>query len=126
PLVPVPARRSKRAMMRRTPICLVLSATVLAPLGVAADSATAQVKRPVTHEALWLAPRVGAPQPSPDGKWVVFPVVEPAYDAKDQVSDLWIVPSDGSAKARRLTSTKAPESDVPWAPDSRRIAFSTT
>ena len=43
-------------MMRRTPIKLVLSATVLATLGVAADFATAQVKHPVTHEALWLAP----------------------------------------------------------------------
>ena len=42
--------------------------------------------------------RVGAPVPSPDGKWVVFSLVEPAYDEKDQVSDLWIVPTDASAR----------------------------
>jgi hypothetical protein len=28
----------------------------------------AQGKQPVTHEALWLMPRVGGPVPSPDGK----------------------------------------------------------
>ncbi len=42
--------------------------------------------------------RVGAPNPSPDGKWVVFSLVEPAYDEKDQVSDLWIVPADASCE----------------------------
>jgi dipeptidyl aminopeptidase/acylaminoacyl peptidase len=89
-------------------------------------SATAQTaaKTPLTHETMWMMKRVGAPVPSPDGKWVVFSLVEPAYDEKDQVSDLWIVPSDGNAKPRRLTSSKGGESGVAWSPDSRRIAFS--
>src|SRR5206468_10982930 len=73
----------------------------------------------------WLMPRVGAPLPSPDGKWVVMAVTQPAYDEKDQTSDLWLVPSDGSAPPRKLTSTKAAESGVAWSADSRRIAFST-
>lgn len=90
-----------------------------------ASAARAQAKQPVTHEALWLMPRVGAPAPSPDGKWVVVSVTEPAYDDKDQQSDLWVVPADGSAEARRLTRTKAAESGVAWSPDSRRIAFVT-
>lgn len=89
------------------------------------DVPVAQTKQPITHEALWLTPRVGAPSASPDGKWVVFSLVEPAYDEKEQISDLWIVPSDGSAGARRLTSTKAAESDIAWTTDSRRIAFAT-
>lgn len=81
-------------------------------------------KSPITHETMWKMARVGAPAPSPDGKWVVFPVTEPAYDSKDQVSDLWIVPADGSAKPRRLTFTKSGETGADWSPDSRRIAFS--
>lgn len=89
-----------------------------------AAAAFAQTKQPLTHETLFLMKRVGAPLPSPDGKWVVFGVTEPSYDEKEVVSDLWIVPSDGSAKPHRLTSSKAGESDVTWAPDSHRIAFS--
>ena len=84
----------------------------------------AQNKVPLTHESMWMLKRVGAPTPSPDGKWVVFSLVEPAYDEKDQVSDLWIVPTDSSAKPRRLTFSKGGESGVTWSPDSRQIAFS--
>jgi dipeptidyl aminopeptidase/acylaminoacyl peptidase len=86
---------------------------------------SAQGREPVTHETLWLMPRVGAPTPSPDGRWVVFPVIQPAYDENDQTSDLWVVPADGESPPRRLTSTKAAEGGVAWSADSRRIAFAT-
>ena len=96
----------------------------LLPLALAFNANAQTAKTPLTHETMWLLKRVGAPVPSPDGKWVVFSMVEPAYDEKDQVSDLWIVPSDGSAKPRRLTFTKGGESGVAWSPDSRQIVFS--
>ncbi len=89
------------------------------------SAAALAAKLAPTHEALFLMKRVGAPAVSPDGKWVVTSVTEPAYDEKEQVSDLWLVPADGSAKPRKITFTKASESDVTWAPDSHRIAFST-
>jgi dipeptidyl aminopeptidase/acylaminoacyl peptidase len=69
--------------------------------------------------------RLGAPVLSPDGRWAVLPVAEPAYDDKNQVSDLWIVPTDGSSEPRRLTSTKAGESGAAWSPDGKRLSFST-
>jgi dipeptidyl aminopeptidase/acylaminoacyl peptidase len=92
----------------------------------AASSLFAQqpAKRPLTHEAMWLMKRVGAPVPSPDGKWTVFSVTVPSYDEKEQSNDLWIVPSDGSAGPRQITFTKPGESDVAWSPDSGSIAFS--
>ncbi|MBI2688510.1 MAG: S9 family peptidase [Acidobacteria bacterium] len=95
---------------------------LLSLLLLAATLLTAQ-KRPVTHEDIFLLKRVGEANPSPDGKWVVFSVTEPDYDAAKAVSDLWIVPVDGNAPARRLTSTKGPEGGVAWSPDSTRIAF---
>src|SRR6516164_7873183 len=98
----------------------IRSAVVMIPL-----AALLGAKTPITHEDVWLMKHVGSPVPSPDGKWVVFSVNEPAYDESKQVSDLWLVPADGSASPRRLTSTKATESGVAWSPDSRRIAFST-
>ena len=97
---------------------------IVAVLFLVALTAAAADKQPLTHETMWQMKRVGAPAISPDGKWVVFSVTEPAYDEKEQINDLWIAPADGSAKPRKLTGTKAGESDVAWSPDSRRIAFS--
>lgn len=68
--------------------------------------------------------RTGDPKASPDGRWIVFSLSEPNYDPAKAVSDLWIVASDGNTPPRRLTSTRAGESGVDWAPDSKRIAFS--
>ncbi|HEV7377473.1 MAG TPA: S9 family peptidase [Pyrinomonadaceae bacterium] len=93
-------------------------------LSLRANAQTASGKNPLTHEMMWLMKIVGAPNPSPDGKWVVFSLIEPAYDEKDQVSDLWIVPADRSATPRRLTFSKGGESGVAWSPDSQRLAFS--
>ena len=39
--------------------------------------------------------RVGAPQPSPDGKWVVFDCVDVDLEANTKISHLWIVPANG-------------------------------
>jgi len=83
----------------------------------------AAAKTTITHETIWLMKRVGAPKVSPDGKSIVFPVIHPAYDAAQQTSDLWMMPADGSAKPRRITSTKGAEGSVAWSPDSSRIAF---
>ncbi|HJQ69839.1 MAG TPA: S9 family peptidase [Blastocatellia bacterium] len=100
---------------------LIIVLLWLTPL---ASAQTSKSKSPITHEAMWMMKRVGAPVPSPDGKWVVFSMTEPAYDDKDQSSDLWIVAADASSPPRRLTSTKGGESGAAWSPDSRWLAFS--
>jgi len=85
--------------------------------------AAAQTKQLLTHALMWSFQRVGAPVPSPDGKWVVFTVNEAAYDPSKDVSDLWMVPIDGTAQPRRLTSTKGSENGASWSADSTRVAF---
>src|SRR5205085_7012151 len=54
----------------------------------------------------------------------VCSVTDPSYYEADQLSDLWVVSTDGNGEPRRLTNTKSGESGVAWSPDSRRIAFS--
>ena len=83
-----------------------------------------QTRRAITHEDVWLMRRVGGPTVSPDGKWAVFSLTEPAYDAKDESSDLWIVEVASGAPPRRITANKPAESGVCWSPDSQKIAFS--
>lgn len=85
--------------------------------------AGAASQRPITHEDLWLMPRVGAPVASPNGQWAVFPLIEPSYAKEDQISDLWLVPTDGREGPRRITSGKGSELDPAWSPDSRLLAF---
>src|SRR5947209_13283142 len=115
--------------MTRMKLARSLPVTVSCAVGftLAASLAPAQppsARKPITHEDLWLMKRVGAPAVSPDGRWIVFAVTEPAYDEKKEVVDLWIVPADGSAKPRRLTSTKGSESGPAWSSDGRKLAFS--
>src|SRR6202044_2271380 len=100
----------------------VIAACLLAPFLAAAAQTTSP--KPITHETLWMMKRVGTPAVSPDGKWVVFSILEPSYETDKAVSDLWLVSTDGLQPARRLTNTKAPEEDVAWSPDSASIVFS--
>jgi dipeptidyl aminopeptidase/acylaminoacyl peptidase len=122
--------------MRSTLRCLLAAAAATtaltaapsfaAPAPVTTGSSAATTPRTITHEDLWLMRRVGAPVPSPDGKWVVASITEPAYDPKAQVSDLWMIPvQPGKGEApRRLTGTAGGEGGVAWSPDGTRLVFS--
>jgi dipeptidyl aminopeptidase/acylaminoacyl peptidase len=82
--------------------------------------ADAAGKRAPTHEDIWLMKRVGPPQVSPDGRWIVVSVAEPSYDDNAQLSDLWLIDTTARNSSRRLTSTRDERSkpgtcSAPWA-----------
>ena len=104
-------------------ICILIAACVAGPAAAMAESSAA--RKPITHESLWMMKRVGAPAASPNGKWVVYSVLEPSYEPDKAVSDLWLVATDGVKPPHRITNTKAPEGDVAWSYDSSSIAFTT-
>lgn len=110
------ALRPLRALLARPLVLAAVAGGTLAP-------ARGATLAPLSHEALWKLPQVGAPAASPDGRWVVVPVTEAAYDEKDEVADLWLVPGDGSAPPRRFTAARGAESSPAWSPDGTRIAF---
>jgi dipeptidyl aminopeptidase/acylaminoacyl peptidase len=106
-----------RAVPRLLPV-LALFTGLASAAGVPAPTV-----RPITHEDMWLMKRPGALVVSPDGRWLVVAVTEPAYDEAQVRSDLWIVSSDGKGPLRRLTSGKGSEGDPVFSPDSTRLAF---
>ncbi|TFW14916.1 dipeptidyl-peptidase 5 [Duganella callida] len=106
---------------RLSVLAFIISAYSAGAALAAADIAPA--KHPITHEDVWLMKRVGAPQPSPDGRWAVFAVTDPAYDSKEQWSDLWIKSLTDDTPARRLTFSKGGEGALNWSPDSKQLIF---
>ena len=106
------------------PRIILLLFFVYVPAIVVADNHDGAAVRAVNHEDVWTMRRLGTPVPSPDGKWVVVKVTEPAYDEEENVSDLWLIAVDGDREPRRLTASSDSEDGVAWSPDSTRIAFS--
>src|SRR5437867_2248174 len=79
-------------------------------------------KRPFTFEDMMKLKRVGAPVPSPDGKWVVFDAIDVDLEANTKISHLWIVAAAGG-EARRLNQTPNHEERPRFSPDGARLIW---
>jgi len=83
--------------------------------------AFAQAKHPFTFEDMMKLKRVGEPMVSPDGKWVIFSVVDVSLEANTKTPHIWIVPTAGGQEREIVADQDA---DRPrWAPDGKRFAF---
>ena len=83
--------------------------------------ALAQAKHPFTFEDMMKLKRVGEPEVSPDGKWVIFSVVDVDLEANTKTPHIWIVPTAGGQEREIIPDQDA---DRPrWAPDGKRFAF---
>ncbi len=102
--------------------------------------AAAQSKHPFTFDDMMKLKRVGDPQVSPDGKWVIFSVVDVDLAANTKTPHIWIVPinagvgtaasavqaersSAGSTTAEREIISDQDADRPRWAPDGKRFAF---
>ena len=81
---------------------------------------TSSQKHPFTFEDMMKLKRVGAPVPSPDGKWVVFDCEDVDLAANKKTSHLWIVPASGG-ESRRLNPTPNHEERPRFSADGKRL-----
>jgi Tol biopolymer transport system component len=114
--------------------------------------AAAQAKHPFTFEDMMKLKRVGAPEVSPDGKWVIFSVVDVDLEANTKTPHIWIVPLNSNQENANEKSGNQEKSGVPhvspglrdmgskerilisnqdadrprWSPDGKHFAFIST
>ncbi len=69
---------------------------------------------------------VSDPTVSPDGAYVAYVVSRVDMEANRYRSAVWLAPTDGSEPPWQLTSGEESDSRPAWAPDSRRLAFTST
>jgi dipeptidyl aminopeptidase/acylaminoacyl peptidase len=100
----------------RVVACVVIS------LLVAGGGPEARQKRGITESDLLKFVWVADPQISPDGKQVTFVRVVVNEKSDDYDTSIWVVPADGSAPPRSLTSGTR-DSSPRWSSDGRKLAF---
>ena len=109
-------------MPLRTRGCLAavaLAAFILEP--ASAQSAG----RALTIEDYYRVLEVGAPQMSPDGRWVTFTVSRRIEATNGDSSEVWVVPASGAVAPRRVSMTATHATNPQWAADGR-LRFAAT
>jgi dipeptidyl aminopeptidase/acylaminoacyl peptidase len=87
-----------------------------------ATTLSAQQKRSITFEDFAAVRAVGDPQPSPDGRSVLFVVRSVDVPGNRRVAHTFVMPAAGGA-ARRFPNNEISATEARWSPDGRRIAY---
>jgi dipeptidyl aminopeptidase/acylaminoacyl peptidase len=75
--------------------------------------------RPLIIEDFYRLRTVGAPELSPDGRWVAFTVSTRVEATNGETAEVWLVPSDGSGAARRVSREGWSARSLQWTPQGR-------
>lgn len=82
--------------------------------------------RPMGVNDLFALKRVGDPQISPDGKWVVYQVGTVDLAGNKSSTNLWLAATDGRTPPRQLTTSTKSDRHPRWSPDGSNILFEST
>src|SRR5437660_436028 len=94
-------------------------------LGLLSPALAAQAKRAIQPSDVAQLRDLADFRISPDGRRAVFVVREPEDTATpgERNTDLWLVPTDGTAEPRRLTASPKTDESPRWSPDGHAVAL---
>jgi dipeptidyl aminopeptidase/acylaminoacyl peptidase len=101
-------------------VSLVILSGVTALHGQTAATSTASAA-PNVDQILSLK-RAGAPEISPDGRFVAYTLRETNWDDNAYETEIWLVDSHGGAP-RQLTNARKSSQSPAWSPDGSKLAF---
>jgi dipeptidyl aminopeptidase/acylaminoacyl peptidase len=97
---------------------LIIAASVV----VLATTLSAQTTHPMTFNDMASIRRIGSPQLSPDGQWLVYVGTNPDLAANRNRSALYLIPAGGGV-SKNLTDIGHSDQSPMWSPDGKWIAF---
>ena len=118
----VQLRIARRARIAALSLASVVSGSIggaQAQRPTAAQSPAAPRGRALAIEDYYRVKSVGSPELSPDGKWVMFPVGTRVEATNTETGELWLVPADGSSRARRVSPEGVNAASGRWTADGR-------
>ncbi|NJC40808.1 acylaminoacyl-peptidase [Brevundimonas alba] len=102
-------------------VLLTVAAPALAesPASPAAAAAPVQAAEPFTYRDMISANRLGDPQVSPDGRWVVYSVTTTDVEASRRSGSLYIMDLQDPGEGRRLAISEGGANTARWGSDGK-------
>jgi len=105
--------------MRRAFICTTVGVILLAV--ATAESRAQSAGRALTIEDYYRVLEVGAPQMSPDGRWVAYTVSRKIEATNGDSSEVWLVATDGAGAPRRVSGVGSHATNPQWSGSTLRF-----
>ena len=110
-------------MVRQLLLCCALASSVFAQPAPQASSSGS--KHPFTFEDMMALKRIGDPQVSPDGRWVMFSAIDVNLQENSKKPHLWIVPAAGG-ESKQITNGQSGENRGRFSPDGKSILYTSS
>jgi|WetSurMetagenome_2_1015567.scaffolds.fasta_scaffold296789_2 Tol biopolymer transport system component len=112
-------------MRRRKQTALLCVVVVGIFFGIVVLVLAAGATHPFAVQDLVTLQRIGAPAPSPDGNWIVFPLRSTDLANNTGLTSLWIIRPDGTGLSE-LTFPPGNDASPCWSPDSSIVYYLST